>query len=271
MSQRRLGWGGAGGVSGPGLPVILVSGGWTRDTGPPATVRLTTSTDQVAVGTATPSGAIKMTILIDDASNNAVTDLLALTHTTTGAAASGIGTGVLFLAENAGGAIANAARIAGILTTATAGAEVSALDIYTRTGGGALAATWRFDGVGALLPAASGQDLGSPSQRPDIFVRGVNTGSRRVTAAGANNITATDVVVIYNATTGNQAPTLPDVTANPGMHVWINREAADVSGNTVTVTPQGGQTIGGAATRPLAANQSLHLFAPSSGTDWTML
>jgi hypothetical protein len=43
--------------------MITTGGGWTRDAGPPATVRLTTAADQTAIGTAIPTVGRKLTIL----------------------------------------------------------------------------------------------------------------------------------------------------------------------------------------------------------------
>ena len=271
MSQRRLGWGGAGGVSGPGLPVILVSGGWTRDAGPPGVVRLTTSTDQVGVGTVVPLAGSRVEVSQNDANNATFTDVQVVTHTTSGAPAAGIGVGLLLRSQGAAGT-ENAARIVGLLTNTGAGTEAGALDVYTRTGGGALAATWRFDGAGALLPAASGQPVGSSSQRPDIYARAFNSPARAVTAAGVDNVLTTDSVVTYDATLGNQTPTLPALSSAPGLHVWIKRLATDVSGNLVTITPQAGEFVDGSGTAPITSGQSLHLYAPTyGGTNWIIL
>lgn len=269
-NTRRLSLGGGGGVSGPSIPAVLAAGGWTRNAGPPAVVRLTTSPDQVGVGTVTPLSGSKLEVLIDDANNATLTDVVVLTHTTSGAPTAGIGGALLLRAEGSGGT-QNAARLVGVLTNVGVGTEASALDVYTRTGGAALAVAWRFGGDGSLVPQTLGNDLGSTTLRPDIFVRGVNTSNRSVTAAGVDNLAATDVVVIYNATLGNQTPTLPDITVNRGLHLWLKRSAADASAKTCVVTPQGGQTIDNVGTLPLLASQTAHLFAPDSGTDWVIL
>lgn len=258
------------GITGPSLGTILVAGGWTRDAGPPGVVRLTTSTDQVGIGTVSPLAGSKLEVLIDDANNATLTDVVVVTHTTTGAPGAGIGTSLLLRAEGSGGT-QNAARLVGVLTNVGAGTEVGALDVYTRTGGAALAVAWRFGGDGSLIPQTLGNDFGSTTLRPDVFVRGINTSNRSVVAAGVDNLAATDVVVIYNATAGNQTPTLPDITANRGLHLWLKRDAADASGSTCIVTPAGGQTIDNAGTLPLLAAQAVHLFAPSTGTDWMIL
>lgn len=87
----------------------------------------------------------------DDAVTSAVTDAAILDHSTSGVAAAGIGTGILLRTENAAGTLGNAARISGIYTTVTGGAEVSALLFETRTAGGALAERARITGAGTLL------------------------------------------------------------------------------------------------------------------------
>lgn len=261
------------GVSGAGLGSVLVAGGWTRDAGPPGVVRLTTSTDQVGIGTSSPLAGSKLEVLVDDANNATFTDEVVFTHTTSGAPTAGIGTALLLRAEGAGGT-QNAARVVGLLTNTGAGTEAGALDVYTRTGGAALAVAWRFGGDGSLVPQTLGNDLGSTTLRPDIFVRAVNTSDRGVTAAGVDNILATDVVVIYNATSGNQTPTLPDITTMRGAHLWLKRTAADVSANTCIPTPQAGQAIENISVAPfiaLLAGQCMHVFAPSTGTNWEIL
>lgn len=108
-----------------------------------------------------PNFSSPITATTDDAANNSVTDLATLTHTTTGAAGAGIGTGVLLRTEDSAGATENAGRLAAILTTVTDGAEDSALVFYTRIAGAALAEKMRLH-KGALLvgtDAPSGAEL----------------------------------------------------------------------------------------------------------------
>lgn len=66
-------------------------------------------------------------VVIDDATNNGVTRGLTLSHTTSGTASAGIGAGVLLRAESGAGTLRSAGAIDAIHTTATDGAEVSAL------------------------------------------------------------------------------------------------------------------------------------------------
>lgn len=112
-----------------------------------ATLSGTFSGDHTVSGVATHTAAPIVTV--DDATNNALTDLLTLTHTTSGTAAAGIGTATLHRAENSTGTAVDLARIASLLTAATAGAEVSAVAVHTRTGG-TVAEVARFHGSGAV-------------------------------------------------------------------------------------------------------------------------
>ncbi len=91
---------------------------------------------------------------IDDATTNGVTDIATLTHTTTGTATAGIGAGLLLAVENGAGTTKSAVDIAGILTTVTDAAEVSAFVVKTRTGGGAMTEALRASGAGVCTSAA---------------------------------------------------------------------------------------------------------------------
>jgi len=64
---------------------------------------------------------------VENATTNATTDVLTLTHLTTGTPANNIGTGLVFSSEDAGGATQVLAKLRAVETTATAGAEVAAL------------------------------------------------------------------------------------------------------------------------------------------------
>lgn len=93
------------------------------------------------------------TILLDDANNAAVSDVVTLAHTTSGVAAPNIGTGLLFRAEDSAGALTDVGRVAGILENVTPGAETGGVSFHTRTGGGAITLRWAFGGSGSLKPA----------------------------------------------------------------------------------------------------------------------
>lgn len=79
------------------------------------------------IGNLPPSNvaAQSASLTTNDATTNATTNVLTLTHSTTGTAASGIGTGVRVVSEDAGGSAQDAAFLRFVLTTATAGSEVA--------------------------------------------------------------------------------------------------------------------------------------------------
>jgi len=94
-------------------------------------------------------------VAVNDAVNETVTNMLFLNHTTSavsnGTAASngtGIGSGIIFAAEDAAGQSELAAQIIGMLTTVTNTTEAGALAFRTRTGGGALTERMRITGTG---------------------------------------------------------------------------------------------------------------------------
>jgi hypothetical protein len=76
-----------------------------------------------------------MTASIDDANNNAAVNPLTLRHTTSGTAASGIGTGLLFQAENGSGNTASIARITAVCTNVSNGVEDGNLHFYVAQNG----------------------------------------------------------------------------------------------------------------------------------------
>ncbi|MBI2232364.1 MAG: hypothetical protein HYU56_00425, partial [Candidatus Aenigmarchaeota archaeon] len=94
-------------------------------------------------------------VAVNDNVNETVTNMLFLNHTTSavsnGTAASngtGIGSGIIFAAEDAAGQSEVAAQIIGMLTTVTNTTEAGALTFRTRTQGGALTERMRITGTG---------------------------------------------------------------------------------------------------------------------------
>jgi len=76
-----------------------------------------------------PGAGQSIGLVIDDATTNAVVDVLKVYHTTTGTAADGIGTGVVLYAEDASGNIEEAGRIQALFTTAAHATQAGRLDI----------------------------------------------------------------------------------------------------------------------------------------------
>ena len=112
--QAAAGGGGGGG------------GGWVDDG---TVVRLDTSTDNVGIGTTSPGALLHLAK--EDAVTNAVTTLQTLTHTTTGTAALGFGSGIKFQLEKSDGTLDTDA---GGIEVAWSGA-VNNANLYFRTMG----------------------------------------------------------------------------------------------------------------------------------------
>lgn len=150
----------------------------------------------------------------DDASTNTVLDLVSLVRTTSGLAAAGIGAGLLFRAENAAGSTEDAARIAATLTNAGGGAEASAIDLATRTGGGAVTVRWRVDAAGDLLPQGGAKAVGA-------------SGTRIGTAYGATFDASTSLVLAASGTLTAGANTLVGSVADKlsAAHLAIASQA----------------------------------------------
>jgi hypothetical protein len=98
-----------------------------------------------------------------DSATNTVTDLMILNHTSSGTAAAGYGTGILFRGQDASATAGgdDLGRISATLTTATSGSEVSAMQLQVRTAGGALAtaltvAPTLVTGAGTLVATSIG-------------------------------------------------------------------------------------------------------------------
>lgn len=174
-------WSGLSSASAAGIAPVVT--GWTDDG---TNVRLTTPTDTVSIGTSTPVAGAELTVLKDDASNAAVTDVIVVDHTTSGAAGAGIGTGLLLRAEASAGAISNVARIAGLFTTATTGAEDSAIDFSTRAGGGALTTQWRISSTGLFPSSDNTKAIGSNTARVLSLALGTSGASVYLASGDAN-------------------------------------------------------------------------------------
>ena len=81
-------------------------------------------------------------------SNNDITNIVTIDHTTTGTAAAGIGDGIDFRAQNSLGTTTDAGHFNAFLTNATSGNEASAFSFETRTGGGPVSERLRIAATG---------------------------------------------------------------------------------------------------------------------------
>lgn len=109
-----------------------------------------------------------------DAATATVTNVGTITHQSSGTPAAGFGTGLLFEGHDAGNNNEDMVQLAGVWTNAGDGTEAAELQVYTRTGGGALAKRWTFNANGDLtmngdfdlVPGTDSQgDIGTSSRR----------------------------------------------------------------------------------------------------------
>lgn len=124
---------------------------------------------------------------IDDATTNGVTNCLTLTHTTTGTPATGIGTGLAFVAETAAGNNETGMVLAAVTTDVTGASEDFDFSIRLMAGGAAVAEVAKFTSSGALnintineYTAASG-----------VTIDGVLLKDNGITATGGGSLTGT--------------------------------------------------------------------------------
>lgn len=242
----------------------------------------TWTVDNGAGGAAVLSVLGTYTGTLDNAVNNANSDLVTLTHTVTGGAGvAGIGTGVLFRAEGAA-ATQDVVGLQAILLNVGAGTEEGVLKVFTRASGAALDSHMRFTGNGnfdyrnldadvnpqykfggnGFMGGAGGAtaldtrlyrsalntwtvDNGAAGSA--VFsVLGTTVTQGRVVgtyfAAGNRVIAVTDDFVGLDATLGNRIATLPAITRDGERHTIKNTAALAVV-NTVAATPSGANTI----------------------------
>ncbi len=162
-----------------------------------------TATGASVSGTFGVSGGLT-TLTIDDATTNNVTNVATLLHSTSGTAASSIGTGLLFRSENSSGSVVDAIRIAGVLGNVTAGFEASSWVLQTRTAGAALADTvqiFNSDAATAVVESARGNMYLLDSSRNGFAA--VNTTGLLFQWAGSTKITMTSIgQLVWTSGTG---------------------------------------------------------------------
>lgn len=196
-------------------------------------------------------------ITVNDTNTNAASVAATFAHRlTSGTAAAGIAVRTSYAAQNASGSQVDAAAIDGVLTTATAGSEVGALDLYARSGG-ALVRFARF--------ASGGSTLGVTTSITQ-YQGGARVPERSVSTS--TTLDAQDEVVFVNTTGGAVTLTLP--TGASGRVLAIQRIAGTAN---VIVQRAGADTIraGGSSglTSWTVSDSARHgLIYRSDGTEW---
>lgn len=142
------------------------------------------------------AAASGVTLLTDDAATITSLALLTLTHTSSGTALAGFGTGILFKAESGGGNTPSVGQIDAVLVTATDAAEVTAIVLKTMQAG-TLTETARIGGIAPAVDLSAGFGrclLASPTTDVAHFShRSMSTASNFAisqTAAGITQVNA---------------------------------------------------------------------------------
>jgi hypothetical protein len=156
------------------------------------------------------------TFIVDDSATNSVLDILTLTHTTSGTAASGLGAGILFRAERpSGGIVLSRGAIYGISGTDADDDGDLAFYTLTSTGGG---------GFNEKMRLTSNGLLGIGNLNPQAFVTSSGFGNLVVgNGSGETGIT------IYSGTTGSSGLMFADATSGSGAYTGylVYRHATD--------------------------------------------
>ena len=189
-----------------------------------------------AVKLATTSTGIDVTS--NDSTNNSVSTLLKLSHTTTGTAADGIGTRINFESEDDGGTVSTMGYIDTLFTDVSDGAEKSAIQFYTRSGG-SIARQMHIDSTGVGIGTDSPDEPLHifSSTDADLLLEGTEAGTstRFAKVAFANNIsgTTTDLGAITANTDGaTNSSSFKFFTANAGS---VTNKMTITSGDAVLV------------------------------------
>jgi len=199
-----------------------------------------------------------LNVVTDDATNTGVTRGLTLSHTTSGTAGAGIGAGALFRAENAAGTLKSAGAVDSIHTTATDGAEVSALVLRAGVAGTLV------EGARVVSPASAvnsvsitGSATGNPvavqarGSDTDVELALTSKGAARVVLApggsqGMLAVGTADGIAIYGDSQIGATPTIDRPAgvvkvANGATSVVVNNSLAK-AGSRCVATPSSAPT-----------------------------
>lgn len=107
-------------------------------------------------------------------------------------------------------------------------------------------------------------DVGRVNSPNMKFKQGVQN---NLTSTATSTLTYNDDTILCDATSGAIVVNLPAASSCPGKIYRIGKK--DASGNAVTITPAGGNTVDGAATLAITTRwQVVTIMADGSGTNW---
>ncbi len=154
------------------------------------------------------SGGGGLFVYHNDALDTAAT-LLTLRHTSSGTAGAGIGSAILFEAEDDGGSTQSAGYIAGVLSVATAGSEKGYVTLQAANGSGSLAAGMYAWGTGRV-------GIGTGTTEPAGHLQVKSTDGASLTPA-----------IFERGETSAAALTLVDLRRNAGSKGTIELDSSD--------------------------------------------
>jgi YVTN family beta-propeller protein len=203
------------------------------------------------------AGVSALSASMSDNTTNSILDVLSLSRGATGTAAAGIGTGILFSAQNDAGTMATSSRIASLFTTTTNGAETSALTFSNRTAGGALTEYMRIDGSG---------NVGIGTTTPGRLLSVAGSGYMGDLTLG-QNLTTNSLSVLSSSTLAYASATALTVSGNTFLSY---ASSTGLSATNLTLT--GNSVLGYAsATALTVSGNSIFNFASSSYASTTGL
>jgi hypothetical protein len=166
------------------------------------------------------------TFEVEDATTDAASTIVTLRHITTGTPAAGIGSRLLYQAEDSAGNNQNAAAWDGVLSTVTDGSEVGALVGYV-TSGGSLAERVRFGGASVIV-----NDTGADV---DFVIESHTNANLFTLDAGNNNIglggapTSGNLIHIVQPVSTSGSPSAFVITGGAHTTLAASTEAPDVA------------------------------------------
>lgn len=213
------------------------------------------------------SAAVQSTLFsVNDVTNSGVTDLVTFQHTTSGTQSIGIGTGILFKGASLGSSPTNFGELSFVASNVTGGSEATYAQIQTRTGGSALATSYKFQRTGSsdqifTTPATSERtctlpdaDLAFTYSGGKAIFAGTLTGTRTYTlpdasftilqpAAKSDMITATSNTLAATPGTTQNHPGVAKVWASVSVSGGVSSLDGSYGVSSVTHTSGGNITV----------------------------
>jgi hypothetical protein len=219
-----------------------------------------------STGAATFSSSVTATsgnFTVDDAATNSVLDILTLTHTTSGTAASGLGAGILFRTERpSSGITLSRGAIYGVSGTDADDNGDLALYTLTNTGASGFSEKMRIKGNGSVGIGTISPNLTS-ANRTTVDINGANQSLLVFSNAGAFK------GYIYNGGTDMDYTAVNQALFGAGTNVIINTAGSE----RMRITSGGNVGIG--TTAPVrkmdivATGEQLRLAYDSGGSTYT--